>query len=203
MKRRKMVHAPDETRARILATSLELFSKAGYEAASVADICTAAGVSKGAFYHHFPSKHAVFMRLLEDWLDTLLPEIESLLQRSKDIPTGLVEMGALVPGIFSQAENRLPMFLEFWTQASRDPLVWQATVAPYRQFLDLFSGYIRRGVEEGSLAVRDPDAASRLFLAVILGMILQGMMDPQSADWSQTTRESIRILVDGLQRRPE
>jgi AcrR family transcriptional regulator len=196
-----MPYSPEETRARILKASLELFSRAGYDASGVADICRAAGVSKGAFYHHFPSKHAVFMCLLEDWLNSLRPQIEQLLKVSTDIPSGLMEIASLVPQIFSEAENRLPMFLEFWTQASRDPIVWQTTVAPYREFVELFSGYLRRGVDEGSLQALDPQVASRLFLAVVLGMILQGMMDPQSADWSQATQDGILVLVRGLQRR--
>jgi len=194
-------HAPDDTRARILDAALKLFSRVGYDAAGVAEICEAAGVSKGAFYHHFPSKHAVFMQLLDTWLGMLRPDMDSLLHNSADVPSGLMEMTGLAPQIFTQAENRLPMFLEFWTQASRDPQVWQATIAPYRQFLDMFSGYIRRGVDEGSLQDIDPQVTSRLVLAVVLGMILQGMIDPQAVDWSQTIQQGMRIVLDGMQRR--
>lgn len=56
----------EETRARILQAALTLFARLGYEAASVEDICVEAGVSKGAFYHHFPTKQAVFLQLLHD-----------------------------------------------------------------------------------------------------------------------------------------
>jgi hypothetical protein len=38
-------------------------------------------------------------------------------------------------------------------------------------------------------------------LALLLGMILQGMMDPDGADWSRATNQGMQILVDGLQRR--
>ncbi len=196
-----MTQSPDKTRSKILDTALDLFSRQGYNAAGVAEICQAAGVSKGAFYHHFPSKHAVFMELLGIWLDRLLPEMDGFLRHSGDIPSGLMDMTSMAPAVFSQAENRLPMFLEFWTQASRDREVWQATIAPYRQFLEMFSGYIRRGVAEGSLADVDADSASRVVLAVLLGMILQGMMDPAGVDWSRATRQGMQIVVDGMQRR--
>lgn len=196
-----MKYSPDETRARILEAALDLFSRSGYNAAGVAEICQRAGVSKGAFYHHFPSKHAVFMNLLEAWLGQLQPGIEMQLASAPDIPSGLTAMTSLAPAVFSQAENRLPLFLEFWTQASRDPAVWEATVAPYRQFLELFSGYMQRGVDEGSLNRIDPPTASRTVLALVLGIILQRMMDPQSADWGRTMLDGMDLLMKGMQRR--
>jgi len=61
----------NDTRTNILTAALDLFAKSGYDATSVTDICKAAEISKGAFYHHFPSKQSLFMALLQDWLDML------------------------------------------------------------------------------------------------------------------------------------
>lgn len=48
----------------ILASARKLFSEKGFEATSVDDIAAAAGIAKGAVYHHFDSKEAVFARVL-------------------------------------------------------------------------------------------------------------------------------------------
>ena len=58
----------EETRSRILESAIKLFSNRGYNKASVDDICADAGISKGAFYHHFKSKQALFPALLDGWL---------------------------------------------------------------------------------------------------------------------------------------
>jgi AcrR family transcriptional regulator len=50
----------------ILAEARRLFTERGFEATSIDDIAEAAGVAKGAVYHHFASKEAVFQRVLED-----------------------------------------------------------------------------------------------------------------------------------------
>jgi len=45
-----------DTRARILQTATQVIRAHGYAASSVDDICREAGVTKGAFFHHFKSK---------------------------------------------------------------------------------------------------------------------------------------------------
>ena len=40
----------EETRSRILEAAQNCFSRKGYDAASVSDICREAGITKGAFY---------------------------------------------------------------------------------------------------------------------------------------------------------
>jgi TetR/AcrR family transcriptional repressor of nem operon len=43
-------------KAKLLDAALRVIRTKGYEASTVDDICHAAGVSKGSFFHHFPSK---------------------------------------------------------------------------------------------------------------------------------------------------
>jgi len=54
----------DETRAKIFAAATQLFAQNGYHATTVADIAAAAGVAKGTFFVHFPSKDAVIGALI-------------------------------------------------------------------------------------------------------------------------------------------
>lgn len=50
----------------ILRAARQLFAENGFSATSVDEIARAAGVAKGALYHHFESKEALFTRVLED-----------------------------------------------------------------------------------------------------------------------------------------
>lgn len=62
--------------ARTLEAALELFSSHGFGATSMRQIADAAGLSVGNVYHHFPSKEAIFQRLLEQyWQEVLDPEL--------------------------------------------------------------------------------------------------------------------------------
>ena len=42
----------------------------GYSATSVDDLCAGAGVTKGAFFHHFPSKEALGVAAADYWSQT-------------------------------------------------------------------------------------------------------------------------------------
>ena len=186
----------EETRGRILDAAVKRFAIAGYDAASVDVICGEAGVSKGAFYHHFPTKQAVFLALMQGWLAMIDVGMEAV--RKDTVPETLVTMTNLLPGVFAAAENRLPMFLEFWLQASRDETVWKAIIAPYRHYQEYFLKLINDGMKEGSLKTVDSQVAAQVIVSLAVGLVLQGVLDPHGADWEKTARESMQILMNGL-----
>ena len=188
----------EETHSRLMAAALQLFSQTGYEATSVADICQAAGVSKGAFYHHYPSKQALFLELLHTWLAALDQQMNVAQRSAANVPQALLDMADLLQGVFQQSHQYLTMFLEFWTQASRDPAIWQAVIAPYRRYREYFKAIFQRGVVEGSLRDYDPELAARLLVAVAVGLLLQSVLETDTSGWAHIPRQSIRIILQGL-----
>jgi TetR/AcrR family transcriptional repressor of nem operon len=58
-----------EARARILAAAVDMIRRRGFAAMSVDDLCAAAGVTKGAFFHHFAGKDALGVAVVDHWTD--------------------------------------------------------------------------------------------------------------------------------------
>jgi len=191
----------EETRGRILQAALRLFSEAGYDTTGVAGICSAAGVSKGAFYHHFATKQAVFLRLLEDWLQQLDADLQAALVGAPTVVDGLRGMAARTRGVFAAADGRLSILLEFWTQARKDPTVWERAVAPFQRYREVFAGIVRRGIAEGSFEPVDADKAAQALLSLAVGIILQGVLDPKAARWDRVTQDTIGMFVQGIGRK--
>jgi AcrR family transcriptional regulator len=183
-----------------LDAALVVFARDGYAASSVNEICAEAGVSKGAFFHHFPTKQALFLELLETWLTALDFQMEAIRQEYKSVPQALIHMAELMGNVYQAAGGYLPVFLEFWTQASHDPVVWQTVIAPYHRYQGYFTSLLQQGIQEGTLRQIDPVLVARTLLAQAIGLLLQGVLDPKGADWANQTRQSIELLVSSIQR---
>jgi AcrR family transcriptional regulator len=192
-----------ETRNHILEAATHLFSKTGYDATGVAEICQAAGVSKGAFYHHFPTKQAVFMELLNTYLNGIETGFNLMRQEKQDVPKVIIQMAGLVGSLFQTADFHLPIFLEFWTQANHDPQIWSAAISPYRRYQSYFAEMIQEGINEGSLKPVDVQLAARVLVSLALGMLMQSLFDPKITDWQSEAGKSMELLMNGIARRIE
>jgi TetR/AcrR family transcriptional regulator, transcriptional repressor for nem operon len=61
------VHATAGARQKLLAAALSRIREKGYSSTSVDELCAAAGVTKGAFFHHFRSKDALAVAAANHW----------------------------------------------------------------------------------------------------------------------------------------
>lgn len=52
---------------KILGAALKVIRERGYSATTVDDLCKEAGVTKGAFFHHFESKEDLAVKAAEHW----------------------------------------------------------------------------------------------------------------------------------------
>jgi AcrR family transcriptional regulator len=191
-----------KTRSQIMNAAIEEFCRSGYDAASVSDICVEAGVSKGAFYHHFSSKQELFLVIMQDWLQRIDTQLFVNRMPEKNVPQAILDMGSTLGVIFQAASGQLPMFMEFMVQASRDKDVWNAVIAPYRQFQQGFSDLINEGKKEGSFSSDvDVEEAAWVLISLAVGILLQGVVDPGAADWESVTNKGVQMILDGLRRR--
>ncbi|HEY44491.1 MAG TPA: TetR/AcrR family transcriptional regulator [Anaerolineae bacterium] len=197
----KQQQRSEETRTRLLKAAETSFAQHGFDATGVAKICQVAGVTKGAFYHHFSSKQEIFLELFRRWLEGLESQMTNLREETVSVPEELLSMSGLIQEVLQAAEDQLPIYLEFWTRAMRDPTVMQALIDPFHRYRDLFSEMISEGISEGTLKKVHPETTAKLILALALGLLIQGLIDPRGDDWQRVTQESLQILLTGLRER--
>ena len=90
----------DETRTLLVEAGLQVFAERGVELASLDEVATSAGFTKGAIYRQFPSKGAFLLALFEQY---------AIVARAGS--------GA------RQAPWFVPLTIQFASQATRDPLL--------------------------------------------------------------------------------
>ena len=65
------------TRSDLVAAASSLFASRGYDGASIGVLASAAGVTRGALYHHFADKRALFEAVVVEMQDQLVARIAS------------------------------------------------------------------------------------------------------------------------------
>lgn len=74
----------------ILRAGRRLFGERGFAAATMDDIAEAAEIAKGAVYHHFKTKEAVFEAVFEQVSGDLVQDIDRAVRSEKDVLAAIV-----------------------------------------------------------------------------------------------------------------
>lgn len=90
--RRSNKDRSDTTRAALMAAARRLFVSSGYAETGTPELVAAAGVTRGALYHHFADKRALFRAVVEAEAAAVAAEIE------KAARPGLPPLKALARG---------------------------------------------------------------------------------------------------------
>ncbi len=72
------------TRAILVGAARRLFEERGYTATGIGDVVTLAGLTRGALYHHFPTKQALFDAVIVDIQDELAADVDRASSKEED-----------------------------------------------------------------------------------------------------------------------
>jgi AcrR family transcriptional regulator len=172
----------EDARERLLAAAAKLFAERGYRAASVDDVATEAGFSKGAVYWHFDSK--------EDLLHTLIDErvrkrTEVLLARLAEAPpevdTGH-EVGDRYMQMLTEDPDLVLLAVEYWSLAVRNPKLRKRYAERERARRKALGTALRvRQEHKGTPDVGLPtEEAATAFLALASGLAMERLIDPDA-----------------------
>jgi AcrR family transcriptional regulator len=90
------------TRAAIVKAAKRLFGERGFAATTMDNVATAAHVAKGAVYHHFETKEALFEAVFDEVSRDLVAEVDQAARSEKD---ALAAMAAGTQAYFAACAN--------------------------------------------------------------------------------------------------
>src|SRR5215831_13277577 len=159
------------TRDRILQAALQVFAERGYHRAIVDDIVRASRTSKGAVYHHFPNKEALFLALVDEFSGRLADAIATAISASHGA-LAKVE-AALRAGLETFAQHReLSRILLLESVSLGSP--YEAKRAEvHGRFAALIQNYLDQAVAEGSLSALDTRVATLAWLGAVNEVVIQ------------------------------
>lgn len=188
----------EKTRDKIIESAIQCFSRYGYDGTSVECICEVAGVSKGSFFYHFPTKQSLFLEILNGWLEEVDREIEELNKSNEDIPTKLLKMTSILVDIIATGEKEISLTFEFWNRALHDKDTLEKIISQFEQYRSYFSKLILEGIEMGDFKAPEPEIVSYTIVSFAVGLLIQRLFSSEERDWEKIAKEGSQIIIDGL-----
>jgi TetR/AcrR family transcriptional regulator, transcriptional repressor for nem operon len=203
---KRRTRAPEATREKLLRAAFEEIYRRGFQAASLDTILAQAGVTKGALYHHFPTKAALGYAvvdevvrglLLDRWLGVLQAQPGdpvtalqgTLRHRAANLTAGEIELGCPLNNL---AQEMSPLDEQF--RRSVD--------ATFETWREGFAQALARGQAEGSVR-RDVDVKQ---VATFIVAAVEGSYglakSAQSGPMVRANLEMLGMFLEGLRAPP-
>jgi len=185
------------TKSRILDAAQTLLSSHGYESSTIDDIITAAGVTKGAFYHYFKSKenlcevvieqtHAAYQTLVES-----LPTDAQPIERLRAMLEILGNLNA--SGQWVHCRLMLRLLAE---PHSESPNIQHKLTAFWDWYKGFYLDLITQCHQAGQLSGKsEPRQQTQFLLAMLAGMCLMSQFDPAA---TPPLTENIDQIINAL-----
>jgi AcrR family transcriptional regulator len=180
------------TRERLLRAARGLFGERGYDGTSIGAVLDASGVARGALYHHFPSKEALFDAVL----DQVVAEVAAAAAAAARPRVGEDPVAALRAGCAAWLDLALDPAIQ------RIALIDPPAVVGWTRWRELDERHTLGGLranlariaEEGRLPEEDVD----LLAHMVLASVTEAALMIARADDPTAAREAGQRAVDTL-----
>ncbi|USG62035.1 TetR/AcrR family transcriptional regulator [Sneathiella marina] len=193
-----------ETRAKLLETAIQLIWQSNYHQVGINDICSKAGVTKGAFYYHFQSKADLFYEAGHYYWEQTLGELDHVISPKY---TSLEQLHNLIDMIVERQLNEpfsddlevsgCPIFTAGGQVGSGEQRVIQCSQELSNEMLNYHVAIVR-GLKGDGLLNGDPDILqiSRIIHQYIQGLLIYGRVFNSLEIVRTDLREAIYRIVD-------
>jgi AcrR family transcriptional regulator len=198
MPRRSQQERSRATRAALVTTARRLFAERGYAHVPAEEIVAAAGITRGALYHHFADKQQLFCAVFEELEDEVTAEIAAAIAAAPDRPTGMVlGLGRFLdvcqrPEVTQIALTDAPAVLGWQT--------WRAIEA--RHGLGVITQGLQAAAQEGLLVDAPVPVLAQLVLSAVIeaALLIAHAADPAAA--RADAEQALLALLSGMVRQP-
>jgi AcrR family transcriptional regulator len=182
-------------RQQILDAARRCFVRDGFHASSMQQVIAEAGLSVGAVYRYFPSKSDLIVGIAQQMADGIAMQLTALAEAPDRSLAEVMEAAAGVVEANSGPDGVLPLAVQVWAEAQRDPALAALTGKIYGEILTVYVRIAARAVARGDLpAGTDPAAVGPALAALVVGYgLLKLLTDAVDID---QYRAGLRAILD-------
>ncbi|MCR4707319.1 MAG: TetR/AcrR family transcriptional regulator [Clostridiales bacterium] len=190
-----------DTKERILAKALEMFSQNGYVGTNIRELTASLGLVKSSMYRHFESKEEIWNSLLDELIAYYAEHFGSAehLPPVPDSPEGLVEMTMRMVN-FTVHDEQIVMTRKLLTiEQFRDERARQLATKHFLTGLtDMFTYVFSGMMDKGLLRKDDPGMLAFAYTAPISALIHLCDREPEKTDGAMAQAEAFSRHFIGI-----
>lgn len=188
----------EERRDQILEAAIQAFAEKGLHEARMEDIAARAGLSKPALYLYFRNKDAIIGSLLRFFFAREMRGVHKLQEASGTARSRLEAMGDQFGRSIEHMQMAMPLLLEFYGVAAREPSVRKFLTEAYQDIHDVLTDLLEQGVTAGEFRPMDASSVAFTLIALYEGVALIWIMTPQVTNVRQRILDGQALMLAGL-----
>jgi TetR/AcrR family acrAB operon transcriptional repressor len=191
------------TRENVLTAALEVFSRYGYSAARLEDIAQAAGVTRGAIYHHFGSKEELYKALVIE-RSAGINQLAEVTVSQGGTPLEIIRR--LLTSLFEYLEENEEYRALLELAVSKVELteeldsIREDTIKGRRQLAAFFRELLSQGIQAGEIRSDLPvTSAAWALVSFMNGVGLIWTQDPQAFPLHESRETFVDLFLKGFE----
>jgi AcrR family transcriptional regulator len=148
-------------REKIISASFLLFLEHGYKGVSIRKIQEVTQLSKGAIYHHFENKYAIYLAAIEAFYFDIIESVPGIEDGHLDFRTRIINRMKGMIKLFSLIEQISPekvaypirAFFRFQLESEKDDQIRDRTQVGLRKYDEIIVSVVQDGIDSGEIKV--------------------------------------------------
>lgn len=191
----------ETTFERICQAAVRIFSNKGYHKATMDDIASEAGLTKGAIYWHFKNKRELFKFLIENRLKELDELISFALSSAVPPPERILATVRACLDYYEKNRDFCALIKVFHYEGvvliDKEFETWLRNI--YNRYREMLAEVIRQGIADGYFNLEtDPKVAGAMLIAAFDGLSFQWLVDPDAFSLSEALPVFRRLIEKGF-----
>lgn len=185
----------NKTKRAIFQAAVKIFSKYGYEGATMDGIAANAGVAKGTLYYHFKSKQEIFEYIITKGINMIREEVEEAVNAEKTYISRLRELCRIqLNTIYKNGDFFKVIMSQLWGQHITN-LQLRDAIGNYIEFIEK---NLKEAMESGEVRKGESKFMAYTFFGVLCSAAGYELINKDIKDVDEVIDNLITYTIEGI-----
>lgn len=181
----------------IFESAIKIFSKNGYNGATMDAIAADAGVAKGTLYYHFKSKEEIFKYIVEEGMKLLTQKIDFDSKKEKNALDKIKILCKAQWGLVYENRDFIKVVMsQLWGQEIR-----QLELREYiKSYITYTQNYLEQCMQEGSIKKCDSFFLAYTLFGTICSVAVYELLNQDKKNLDDMIESLMNHILDGIKK---